>query len=114
MTAGTNNLTYGAQFLDDNTTISCFDLQYEALTGKLAQSDYCENPPPTLYDTCGCVQVPVDVPTDAPNDAPATAPTGNAELPTLAPTTSTASPDGNYLRFPMAGILTLLSIYFAW
>lgn len=120
MTKGLNNFTYPQQLLDENVTIGCYDLQYDAFIGGLAEGDYCAKIAPLVEELCGCVagsstDAPAGV-TSSPAGAPSVAsPTLDPApaSPTVGPMLSGGGPSPVLNRaVALAGILTVAA--FAW
>lgn len=54
MTTGFENFTYTTQFLNVTDTFYCYDVNYQALTGGLYGTSYCQSLTNVVRDVCGC------------------------------------------------------------
>ncbi len=77
MTNHDANFTYSPPFLSTGTTFVCSEINSDALTGRLVDSDYCQTLSALAEEPCGCVDGtssdrPADEPTAAPTEEPTT------------------------------------------
>ncbi|KAG7374380.1 hypothetical protein IV203_013475 [Nitzschia inconspicua] len=117
MTMGNNTFTYPSQLLVSNLSIPCYDLQYDALTGGLAEGGYCVTFPPLVESLCGCLIPPTEAPVGMPSvntpvDTPAGSPTVTA--PTLGPAPSGAATPVIRHGEIFAGILAAAALVWVW
>lgn len=92
VTLGNNNFSYPSQFLKSNVSISCYDLQYDALTGGLSQGDYCLTVPPLVDTLCGCELPPTVAPVESPTSGLPVNPPTLAPLPTAGAASTLTNP----------------------
>jgi hypothetical protein len=95
MTAGYANFTYTTQFLNVTDTFYCYDVNYQAVTGGLYGTSYCDTLPGVVQEVCGCVVVtpPNPPPTTVtnPTDPPAGEPLVDLDPTTQPPSVPSSS-----------------------
>lgn len=123
MTQGYANFTYTTQFLNVTDVFYCYDVNYQAVTGGLYGTSYCETLPKVVREVCGCATIPTAPPVDMPADSPPTiappAPPSDQTEVTEAPTDAPSSAKSleNYwcqkFLIPTVGLLAVGSALWA-
>lgn len=110
MTNGSNNVTYESPFFDNNVTLSCYDLQFDALTGQLAESNYCDVLPPLVEEVCGCIGSPTEPPALPPTTPTISPPTPSPVTFPTNPPSASSSLSATSISLVGAGLVMTLSV----